>query len=188
MKRTSMIVACVFIFGIAGNVQADLKVSEPVAGEKIVYDTTTGHSWIWDMSLFTDKTYQQQIDAISALGTYGGLPGWHMADDDEWTALAASAGFDSANLGAAFGPTYLHSSGFYVWSGRTDEPWGGLADHHANHLFDIQDPTLFAGPVPDLDADQYVGAWVTTPVPVPGAALLGVIGLGAAGLKLRKKR
>ena len=181
----------------SGSVRADLQMYEYVSGQKVTLDTNTGNYWYWNLADFVNMTYAEQITDISGLGNYGYISGgWHMASAVEMASLWAN---DSAAIASGFSITGTLMTGELLWRGRYDEvgpPWAGPGWHLASQL--LADPTLTFFDKVDLSNSMIIddispftdiGAWVTTNssvVPLPGAVLLGMIGLSVAGVKLRK--
>jgi hypothetical protein len=188
MRRVQILCVTAVLL-LTGTASADLIVYEYVPGQKVTHDTVTGNYWIWDLTMFTDKSYAQQISDIAGLGTYGNIAGgWHMATADEKALLAGTG-----QISTGFNPTIDALPSTATWRGRYDEPSGG-----EEHMVFSLTYTLAFGwsgfdlPFPDSLSDEpTIGAWVTTSaalVPLPGAVVLGGIGLSVAGWKLRKEQ
>jgi hypothetical protein len=201
MKRIqiSCVVAVLLLTGIA---PATLIVKEYIPGQKVTLDTNTGNHWIWDLSLFTNKTYGQQISDIAGLGTYGNIGGgWHMADLAEMGPLWS---YSFTEISGAFNTSdvfVLDPGDWYhiYWSGRYDDPTPVGTAHYVGTLFEerIYSTSTFITIKSPLGVESYpdstllpqLGAWVTTDAPVvpaPGAIILGTLGLSLAGWKLRR--
>lgn len=173
-------------------VRADLVVQDYLNnGQKVVLDTSTGYHWYWNMGDFLNMTYFEQKTAITGLGTYGNIAGgWHMATGSEFGHLSGTVPAPQAI--ASFG-AWSYNPGWEV-SGRYDSPH----DDNSHFIAAVYTTSTWAAATWSLvDVIDYVdhlpdprlAAWVVSDhavIPVPGAVLLGILGLGAAGLKLRK--
>ena len=204
MKRI-IFISLVAVLLMTGTVRADLVVQDYLGlGEKVTLDTATGNHWVWDLSMFTNMTYDEQTAAISDLGTYGYIAGgWHMADAAEiqtmweyeadeiecqWLQVTVLA-TDSTGLAE---PDLFHF-GRFKWSseeGTHYTCWAGW-DEETGRSWKSGIP----GPVmSDGTRDECLSAWVVTHqpiVPAPGALILAVTGLLSSTLglnRLRRKR
>jgi hypothetical protein len=171
-------------------VRADLFVRQYVSGsgELVTYDDQTGYHWYWSLTDFTNMTYAEQIAKIDTLDSYGNIAGgWHLATMDEMESLWK---YDASVIGPSF-----------RWTGTSTErrgrfesvPTAGLHEVGLVWYTDYWKTWFKSGLLDQTGADEipsnYLGAWVVSDqavVPLPGAVLLGVIGLCAAGVKLRK--
>lgn len=194
-SRQVWVCAALLTYGILipfNAASAALNVLEPVAGQKITVDTTTGHAWYWDMAGFINMTYDQQIAAITTLNTgsgFAGLTGWHMASQAQMNGLIISAGYGILD---GFGPTDAYSPGFPIIQGRIDEVhssgsghWVFTIESNSAGWYGIADSATLSEPFA-----LSLSAWVVTDnvVPVPGAALLGTIGAAFVDGWLRRRR
>jgi len=162
----------------------------PSTGNDIIADVDVelmmDHTWIGDLTI-------KLIGPDSTLITLVSRPGYGETADDgsgccgdssdlsklmpilfDDSALTSSEEMDAFNIGV--GSTF-HSSGFGT-------------DHELvlfNGLSQVGTWTLYVGDGAGGDIGT-IDAWALhiTPVPVPGAALLGILGFGAVGIKLRK--
>ena len=143
---------------LTGTLSADLTVYEYLPGQKVVLDTVTRDHWIWDLTMFTDMTYGEQVTAIGDLGTYGNIPdGWHMATQAEVLSLAGHGG---PQIGLKFAPTdpYPESS-----LGRIDFASAGY--QRILHVNNYQAQWGFSS-ILDAAASQDFGPWVSSSAPV----------------------
>ena len=197
MKKRNMLLYAAVLLLTAGTVNAALTVLEDVPGEKVVLDTDTGDYWIWDLSMFTNKTYDEQITDIAALGSYGGISSaWHMATRSEMDLLW---GYSGVELSAAFNQSFENINTI-EWIGRYDEPGPGLTpEHYEAILYYIKQSSVtiksILGDVYITDDifTSHVGAWATTSdsvvIPAPSALVLSVIGLTSLlGARRRRRR
>lgn len=196
MRRLITIFAVAVLILSTGSVRADLIVQDYLGNvQTVVLDTATGYHWYADLTDFTNMTLEEQTSEISGLGNYGGINGgWHMADTTEMEGLWS---YDSEVIAGAFEPTFGENKyGYYAdWEGRynsdslvgSDHYWALIDAHVGFSYYKSPIETYCNG----FDDWRYAatGAWVTTHnavVPVPSAVLLGILGLGAVGFKLRK--
>jgi len=158
---------------------------EYVPGEKVTLDTATGNYWYWDVSDFTNMTYDQQISAIAALGNYGNIAdGWHMATLEDITQLWE---YDADELLASFNPTLVVPVSLSEIRGRYD--YSSTSGYHYRLL--VSSPVISGLYKDSLQGAQLldtataestfpVGTWVVSEgpvIPVPGALVLAAIGL-----------
>lgn len=94
---------------------------------------------------------------------------WYDADRD----LVNDGGSEHAILGGTVDSYFNRGGYFYGFLTESDGIYNGLFSPSHNEGF------------PDL-VNTGFHAGCGEPVPVPGAVLLGILGLGTAGLKLRK--
>lgn len=190
----------VFVLLLTISAQADLIVQDYLEnGQKVVLDDATGYHWYWNLNDFTSMTYDDQITAISDLNvvTYGNIAGgWHLASEAEKETLRA---YDLSAIADSFQPTYFDVvPGETSWFARYEQPGESPDTHNAYAIDYYFNPAAPDNPgvyvdyhfeASDMAANDYWGAWVVSDhavVPVPGAVLLGILGLGAVGIKLHK--
>ena len=181
-------VACLFLPTPTPAASADLAIVQNGIGEEAVYDSVNGYLWYWDLSLFANANYYQQMALIEQLNlkAYFGTTGWHLATDADMATLWS---LNSQTIRQMFHPSHERYDGAYewhYWSGR----FGGsvYGDEHlavqtawGNFAFG---PFEYAWPeiyyTVDGNGGQETGAWVVA-VPEPGSAflLLAFAGLGA---------
>jgi hypothetical protein len=130
-----------------------------------------GDSWWAPGTPGVTFTFNFDAGALGSLPTHAGLV---------WTdgyGLTTFEAFDSGGLSlGTIGPLSMGVQ--YQYTGETDEDrFFGVS-----HLGGISSIKISTGPASGVEVDhlQY-GV-----VPVPGAVLLGILGLGVAGMKLRK--
>lgn len=154
--------------------------------EKVVFDDTTEKYWIWDMSMFTDRTYSQMQDAISSLDYYN-ITDWNMAAMEDYNLLRATYTHDE--LKQAFGPSG-ESMEQVVWIGLTSTyesyayGWGELT------------PVWGVGWTPGteipLDYRSFIGAWVVSEVGpggvIPEPSTMVLLGFGIIGLLILRRK
>ena len=139
-----------------------------------------------DLSRFSDMTYAQQLLSIDALNTElsGAGPwqdNWHLATSAEMQGVSIDHWVDVPNV-------FLPSDGANLFAGRYDST-GAPGTHMVFEVYPFGSPPWAKNSyaMPDDSSDPTKGAWaVTNYVPVPGAFLLGMLGLSVAGVKLRK--
>ncbi len=195
MKRIHLFCLVAVLFSVVP-VRGDLMVQDYLGnGQTVTLDTVSGYHWYSNLDHFTNMTYAEQTTTIAHLGTYGNIAGgWHMATQSEmdtlWANSAQSIWDSFSETGILYGTAPLKS----VVSGRYEEIVS-VSEHAVATLYSyLAAGTAWKGGVPDssvhdTNPDYYLGAWVVSDhpvIPVPGAVLLGILGLGVAGLKLRK--
>jgi len=208
MRKWSILALTISVVALGQHkANADLKLST-YDGVESVYDTEAQRHWIRDLTMFNSRTYDEQIDDIAALGGSPGIDGpWHMATTSEMMEIwphdveGQHWSIDVLGITAHFLPTTIRYQEPYpnnehdYWYGRYDDNGGSTVFHHyaVMRTDDPAPPLGFdLGRMGTHDSTSYyfLGAWVASeivPVPLPGAALLGVIGMGYAGMRLRRR-
>ncbi|MFH2066757.1 MAG: VPLPA-CTERM sorting domain-containing protein [Pseudomonadota bacterium] len=183
--------AMLLVMEISVNSQAALIDLQNSSGH-VVYDDQSGKYWMWDLSAYTNMTYDEQISAISNMNApgdlYYGLDAWHIADGAD---LAIFSNYP-AEAFEIFNPTWIDGNGNMSWLGRVGGDGGG--NDHVSIGVNYNDINgaynIGIDIVSDDGSYELLGAWVTTSVPIPGAIWLlgsGLIGLvGFRRIKLRK--
>ena len=184
MKGRPFLVLLTVAVGLVGSAYGDLY---PANGGLTVYDDQSQLYWWANLASLRGMNYSEQMDAIAD------LPGsWHMATLPEIETLAQNS---HEQIGAFFTTDIeLHviDSRIIVWGGRYDHIVApGIHAYAVTRYNATQDTwaSFFYGSRAEDSARGY-SAWVVgTPVavPLPSAALLGVIGLGAASFRLKRK-
>jgi hypothetical protein len=163
--------------------------------DKVTYDSTANAYWYWNLADTTNETYAQQVTFATGLNAgsgYFGLTNWHMASETEMAGLWTNP---AADIGGSFNPT--ETSPNKMWDGRYNyvPGWAGTG-WHSNANVTLKGVSSWGkdmdgSTVNDVWVYGSVGAWITAsetpaPVPLPGALLLGSIGLSCAGWRLRR--
>lgn len=178
----------VFFCGLS---KADLII---VDADNDIYKTTTGGQeilWYLNLSATFNKTCDEQIAFAEGLDI-GGFDDWHMATATEIDQLLDAISpqpelvFDAIN-DSGTSPYYNQFQGRY----NEVDP-DVLGKHRYGRVYydtwDGKYYTLYGGTnlYPDVEGYANVGAWISHVVPIPGAVVLGILGLGTVGLRLRK--
>jgi len=214
MKRIAGIIISFFFY--PSLLLGDLIPMTSIDGtEKVVYDDASGLYWLGDQSAMLNKTLEQQKEAIIAMNSpgeeYFGMDNWMLATVDLVDTFTVKSiggvvhGYDNTAMYEAFGktgeaPTY-HGGSFALY----DRFWARMGTPaipgHSLHAT-FAEPDWVGRPeyspwgaplwpwYPDNVPKPGLGAWVVSPihvVPLPSAFLLGIMGLGIAGSKLRKR-
>ncbi len=191
MKRIYISCIVVALLNVA-SARADLFVREYVSGsgELVTFDDQTGYHWYTMVGDFVNMTYAEQLLEIANLNvvTYGGIAeGWHLATRSEMETLWE---YDASVIAGSFGGTgSMRTYGRYESVPSTDNHYVGqvwYSDYWHKWLKNNLTALYTAN---DYTAYSNTGAWIVTDqavVPVPGAVLLGMLGLSVAGIKLRK--
>lgn len=91
----------------------------PTHNGQIVYNAASGLSWVADLNMFSNMTYQQQIDAIAALALAGA--DWRMANRDEMALLWKSSPDELETLFKHNYEAHRPEVDIYILKGRYDE-------------------------------------------------------------------
>lgn len=168
----------------------------------VVFDTTNELYWYQNLSDFTSKTYDEQINTISGLNSSGSafnfddIGDWAMADYNEMDSLWQYTGNEIAS---AFIPSNTNNTVEY-YVGRFDLESASTTDSHQFLLINYYSNINYVyekyalgdtHSVFDSNSDAYLGAWVVAsaqPVPEPTTMLLFGTGIaGLAGYRRKKK-
>ena len=197
IKRKLCVALFFVVFSILGlNVQSYASLSSQYINAdygNIVYDTDNeGQIWMADLSLFTNMTYTQQLDAIEQLNKirFNGFNDWHMATRNEMETLWI---YDELAITNAFGPSKAGPTYTY-YSGRYDEvSWE--SQHSTGTIIVGYDGKSELGwySADDDNTYPYNGAWITsnslTTVPTPPTILLlGSVLAGLVGFRRKVKQ
>lgn len=157
----AMLIACMLI------VSTPLKAELVYIDQGIVYETLGDQYWYQDLSVFINKNYYEQMEAVTDLGG-----NWRMANEDDIYNLWA---YNSMEIGEAFTPSYLvinpyNSTVSTGWRGRanyifTDNTINGFS-HATPNIWkenDIWHEKIIFGSYPDT-VSEFLGAWVVTDI------------------------
>jgi hypothetical protein len=192
-----ILVAAAFLF--AGPAYADLVT---VDASNHVYKTTTGGQtlyWYLDLNYTKNNNYGDQkalAEALSINSSVGVLEDWQMATGTQIHELlkpksvaSTQAGLVAAALLASSSPLRYGNSYYarydeytYTIQGVDYYKWGYVYSVSGNWISRYDN----AGSQQETYKDNFVGAWLTQVVPIPGAVWL--LGSGLAGLiAIRRK-
>jgi hypothetical protein len=137
-------------------------------GEQLVYDDITQEYWQADLSRYTNKTLQEQLDIITADNTslYGLINTWEMATEDQIEALFSS--IPDETIASLFVPTTGPTFTLTQWQGRTitDSTSGPTLNHIPRlKLEGGVFSKLFPGQNRAKTASGNYGAWVKSVSP-----------------------
>ncbi len=210
MKQLWCILGGVCLLAAAANADLQTLTMENTDGAftTVVQDTVRGTIWWQDLTTFAKDypggdAYAGQLADIALLSPIVGYRDWHLASAGEFEALV-----DAATVAT---DPYLDLSRFQQFvptkTTSSDQYWEGVIEElyfPGFHVTQTVEWWVYAGVegAPDMEWDVVEGymndtdapwpspgAWVCAqPVPVPGAVILGVLGLGSSGWLIRRKR
>jgi len=162
-------------------------------GQDVVWDNTYNQYWYWDLSEFVNKYWSEQVTAVEALNTssYYGSSGWHIATLSEMEKLWENSDIDLVDT---FNPSQDYGS-YATYCGRYNSVYSELL-HYLVSVSDLRDLGMgikkgdlqYSSVLNDY-GDTYLGVWVTTAVPIPGAIwLLGSGLIGIVGVRRKFKK
>ena len=197
MKKIPLLCIMVVLLS-AVSLRADLVVQDYLGnGQQVVLDTATGYHWYWNLNDFTTRTYAEQIDAISGLGSYGNIAGgWHMATRSEMNTLWS---YPASVLGGVFPYTCIDPYGEVI-RGRSDDLMTMCHpgyDHASPQVYEWSSGWMVSSlgylGIYDWQRCVTTGAWVVStapvvPIPIPGALALAAMGLLSSTLGLNRLR
>ena len=194
-----------------GDIRADITSRDSAYGpDTLTLDSDTGLLWL-DVTLSTAYSYNE---ILTELLPGGAFEGFRLATRDEVAILWEHAGITVPS--GFIADNYAPIRNLMEYVGITGLGTGNLGegrwfDYVVGHTADTDTCYSSSGPydavytaglgayddgltgrasfgyVPvDNDHPRH-GSWLFTPVPVPSAALLGALGLGAAGWRLRRR-
>ena len=156
-----MLIACML------SVSAPLKAELVYIDQGVIYETLGDQYWFQDLSLFINKNYYEQMDAVSDLGG-----NWRMANEGDIYNLWI---YSSIEIGEAFIPSYTvinpyNSTVSTGWRGRanyifSDNTTNGFS-HATPNIWkenEIWHDKIIFGYYPDT-ASEFLGAWVVTDI------------------------
>ena len=179
-------IAIVPLLSVAAD--AALTLHEYVPDQPVVYDDVAGLYWDPNLPRFVNMTYDQQMDAIAGMGTYGNIAeGWHMATLSEMQALWL---YSISDIAAVFTPTDTDP---LFLAGRYDEirPDVPLTHYGARVQVGPTPAETWKDPLNtfaywDFASNDLLSAWIVnqnapvppgTVIPAPSALLLSVVGV-----------
>lgn len=164
----------------------------------VIYDDVNNNYWIWDLSMFTNTTYNDQVLNISNLD-YFGTDNWEMANRDQMEALFSQISMENTYIYELFGKSgvsidFEGDSNDY-WMGRFDEfsstgihtfMGGAYVGWNGSMYHGVQ-----LGSIHVDYSSNTTGAWALAsvqPVPEPATVFLLSVGLiGMIGTHRKKK-
>ncbi len=187
-------ITVLLVFSCVGQASAALElITDDDTGEIVVFDTLSNRYWMYDMNLFGNMTYYQQVAGISQLNAAGyfGSMEWHMANRTQLDVLFSNIPSD---LTIFVFTAQLDTQ--EITYGRIEE---SVVDTNHRmmviyHIFENGQVGTDASAIRDGAADPVLGAWVTAvappPVSTPIPATVWLLGFGLLGLVgvNRKKR
>jgi hypothetical protein len=212
MLKNVVVIALVVMILLCSNAFAALSIQGAT-----VYDDVSKQYWVRDLSLFTNKTYNQQLQTINGMNNskYNGQSGWHLADVNQLTVL-----FNTGQIISSFNSIGFSRYGGPIWSdpfkiiggvsGRYNQSGSASQMHRyagINYgLYDLWSPYLGQDSIgvispginnplnyqvnslQDSITDPTLGAWVTTSVPTPIPPAFILMGSGLIGIMGFKQR
>ncbi|MHC4166735.1 MAG: hypothetical protein ACYSWQ_07245 [Planctomycetota bacterium] len=192
MVKKYITLSIVLVLLACGSVSADLvAVGAPQAGNSWTQDFTVSDSWVFDWTAwnhFDALSINTTATLLNPATTIGSMTVGAHASHDVWaTAKNVQSVPFSLHFGGAVTDPLAFDLTVYDWGKKWRGKKGGwvrgyYASGSATASWDgaswsIVDTSALLYPNGDPQIDS---------VPVPGAVLLGVIGLGVVGMKLRK--
>ncbi|MCL7488835.1 MAG: hypothetical protein M8357_11765 [Desulfobulbaceae bacterium] len=161
--------AILFVMLSAGilAISAPLKAELVYVDQGVIYETLGDQYWFQDISLFINKNYYEQMDAVSDLGG-----NWRMANEGDIYNLWL---YSSMEIGEAFTPSYTvintyNSTVSTGWRGRANYIFSDNTLNDFSHATpniwkenDIWHEKIIFGSYPDT-VSEFLGAWVVTDI------------------------
>jgi hypothetical protein len=188
------IMLCVALTGIQAEALL-IDMVDPDTGDHVVFDDQSGTYWIWDMTMFTSQTYDEQVAHIGGF-QYFGIQDWRMAGMTDMQFLWAYAPIE---IGQKFHPTFAIVDSWSEVCGRYDvpaDPYPGHGPYHLTYIINYANiPPYWVNslhiPFHDLEATPHLGAWVVANAQsgvIPEPTTLLLFGIGLIGLLAQRRK
>ena len=187
--RHKLIISLLVLSWLTLPLKADLYVLD-IGGERVVQDTSSGLSWFPLLQNYTLMTFAEQEEQIEELD-YAGTDNWYMASLSDVAELDSN---DDTLIWESFVAAGMLAPDSYYYT-RTSAPAVSGA-HVMSAFWRFVPASGYLSPdggwAMDWVERDDITAWALTSdisvVPTPTAIILGALGLGTAGMKLRRRR